>query len=66
MHVVSFIIRIYHDARSPECQIQDGVKSVKEWTLWKCGIPQNCCGSCFGGKHKHISIRFSNSKINIC
>jgi len=22
VHLVSFIIRIYHDARSPECQIQ--------------------------------------------
>ena len=29
MHLVGFIIRIYHDARSPECQFRNCPKHVE-------------------------------------
>ena len=36
MHLVCFVIRIYHDARSPECQIIQGLS--KRFERFKFGI----------------------------
>ena len=35
MHLVGFIIRIYHNARSSECKIQSGSISAVSWTMLK-------------------------------
>jgi len=60
MHLVSFIIRIYHDARSPECQ-----KKTK-LTIWATGLtmdwPTPVMGKLFkeGAKGKEKNFRRAN------
>jgi len=34
VHLVGFIIRIYHDARSSECQVRRGWKRTEHIHLW--------------------------------
>ena len=40
MHLVDFIIRIYHDARSGECQIHEGLH-IEWWWFTFCNVNKN-------------------------
>jgi len=41
VHLVGYIIRIYHDARSPECQKNNQIKLPKKKSLEKPNIMEN-------------------------
>ena len=54
MHLVGFIIRIYHDARSSECQISlSGVSTIRNLDLRICNNE---------GSNKYMAEQFNETR----
>ena len=57
MHLVGFIIRIYHDARSSECQIRCSVDCVKRKLF-------QIIDSGIDGKRKRVCVQYTVNGID--